>query len=175
MPEWKAGDILLWQVTPETKSWLSRLLAWWFPRFGQGGCKECPSYSHAAVLSEKIGWVYESTWPRTRHAKIPVSDYLQYGLTVFRISGITEKQRSTVLAWCRGNLDKWYDVWEILSFGLINLKKYDACSEFARKAFASAGITLGRKCDYLVSANEIAYETKFLTKIGTLGLEKHYA
>jgi len=168
--EWVQGDIVVWKVIKNTKSWFSRLLAWAFPKIGQGGTVCKPSFSHSAVLSEKYGYVYESTWPKTRHAPIPYKDYVNYELEVYRISGITHAQRITILRTCQENLGKWYDVLEILSFGLINLRKYDACSEYVRRAYRAAGITLGKKKDYLVSPNEIVYETSLIFMVGKISL-----
>lgn len=168
MPE--IGDIILWQVTDKSPI-LSKAFAWWFTHFGQGGRPWLPSYSHSAVYNgfyDGSHHVYESTWPKTRLARIPNGDFNKYKLIVFRPEKYSKLQRVEVISWCSRNTGQWYDLLEIISLGLINVPWWMACSEFVKGAFKSANIHLGRRKEYLISPNEIRYETSGLVQVGEL-------
>jgi len=160
------GDIVIY-YPKKSASWVARAIAWLQPRIGQGGSKNLPSASHCSIMADNPEYEYESTIPKSRYHKISDEDKKNFVIEVYRFDGITIAQRRMVLRYCQNNMDRWYDYLEIFTLGLLNLRFFDACSEFVRKAYNSAGIQLGRGDgnEYLLSPNELLYDTKKLKKV----------
>jgi len=164
----KIGDIVCWGVTKKS-DWFSRLLAWYFVRFGQGGSSNKQSYSHSAIYAGykyNKHWVFESTWPLSRLYYIPDSDLENYIITVFRLENFSGSEIDKIMEWGYINSGKLYDILEIITFGLINLKPWNTCSEFVKQAYLDCfDLLLGKPKEYLLSPNELVYQTKNIEKV----------
>ena len=166
----KSGDIVVY-FPRKSASWVSRAISWIQPRFGQGGNKDLPSASHISILAENVDYEYESTVPFYRYHKISDKDKVNFDIWVYRYKGITDNQRENIIDYCKCVVNQpWYKrmygIEELLTLGLYNLKFMKACSEFVGYIYMQAGITLGDNPDeYLLSPNEIIYNTSSLEKV----------
>ena len=155
------GDIIAYYPNANGP-WLSRAISWLQPRIGQGGFKDKPSASHIAIVSEIEGFLYESTWPKSRFHEIEQDDFKSFDVCIYRYDGITQSERDLIIEYCSQNLGVQYDIFELITLGLFNFKRWKACSEFARYAYGKAGIQLGQTGENLLSPNELIYETSRL-------------
>lgn len=144
----RAGDIVLYTVSGRSE-FSSRVVAAGELLAGMG--RGAVQFSHAAVLDHG-GFQYEAKWPKT--GRYPVDIARPY--EIWRIEGMTQIQRHEVLMWCARHVGEWYDIVELLTFGLIQHRNRSVCSQFVDRAFRRAGVRLGREGQALLSPDAIA-------------------
>ena len=128
----RAGDIVLFSVSGKD-SWESRIVAIGELLFGAGCTNE--QFSHAAILSEFPGMIWEASWPRVGcHFIDQTRDY-----EVRRPRVYTEEQRRKVLAWFSVHNRDRYDLACLFTFGLIQLPNAEVCSQAVDRALLYAG------------------------------------
>lgn len=139
----EAGDILLYTVNSQS-ALSSRLIAFGelikkaiailFRRPVALAGKE---YSHTA-LWECDGHQLEATWPKIRRSRIDTNRSFE----VYRYKAITHGERTAIVRWAYSQLNKWYDMVYILSFGLIKVSGTEVCCLFVGDAYQAAGLHL---------------------------------
>ena len=82
------------------------------------------------------GFQVEAVFPCARISKIdPKRPY-----EVWRVDGVTPRQRNGLLIWAYNHLGEWYGLLYVLSFTLIKPKGEEVCCTFVRDAYRSQGI-----------------------------------
>lgn len=141
----QAGDIVLYSANGNS-ALSSRLVAAGeiLAGFGRG----LEQYSHAAILSDDPQRHYEATFPRTVYSMIDTSREYE----IWRIGDPSPAQRRRIIAWCRENIGRWYNLIGVLTADRIRLPGTYYCSQFAGYAYAAAHIKVG---DSIMSPDSI--------------------
>ena len=126
------GDIVLFPVSGKDP-WESRIVGIGQLIFGAGRTNE--QFSHSAVLARTPGMVWEASWPRVGCHSIDQGRYYE----VRRPRVYTEEQRRKVLAWFSVHNRDRYDLLCLLTFGLIQHKGMEVCSQAVDRALLYAG------------------------------------
>jgi len=143
------GDIVLYPVSGKD-GWESRIVGIGQLLFGSGRGHE--QFSHAALLSTTPGWEWEAKWPRVGHFEIDQSrDY-----EVRRPRVYTEEQRRKVLAWFSVHNRDRYDLLCLLTFGLIQHKGMEVCSQAVDLALLYAGVHPNLEGERILSPDALA-------------------
>lgn len=95
-------------------------------------------YSHAALVSERQGWQYESKFPFPGHFPIDITRAYE----IWRIGDPSDCQRAKALNWCHRHqgIRYPYNMSGLLTDGLVSLRRSYVCSQYAAAAWRSAGV-----------------------------------
>lgn len=145
----KAGDILLFQVVPNSP-WHDKLIAFGEKLLGKQFTKY--SYCHAALVDSDTDLMLEAVWPKTHIIKIKSR---HNKIAVFRMKNATNEQRLWAVKWAHKNLGLWYNVGKLF-FGLFPSRHKVICSTYVSDAWKAAGIKLEAKRVKVFSPDEIA-------------------
>lgn len=131
------GDIVFYRVTPKS-FFVSKIIAIAALLSGRGYSNTL--YSHVAILTtcDPLRQA-EATWPKTRISDVHIDKPIE----IWQLQGITDAQRCCVIDWCNKNLGEWYDLGMFL-LGWADIHHAEICTSFVAKAYAAAGIPLGR-------------------------------
>ena len=146
--EIKSGDLLFYKVTPQS-NWIAKLIA--SVQIWRKEGTEAVSYSHVSIVSHDLNWQLEAHWPKTRLSPI---DWTDPRIEVWRVKDATACDIHGILSWCYCNLDKPYDIGQIL-LGLFMWNNAYSCTEFVVKPFLLADIDLAPNAGSFIAPNEL--------------------
>ena len=109
-------------------------------------------YCHVAMVDNDTKLMLEAVWPKTHVYTITARGNV---MEVYRVKGVSKKQRKQALDWAHRNLNVWYNIGKLF-FGLFPSKHKVICSTYVAGAWKSAGVILGDLNEKIFSPDELA-------------------
>jgi hypothetical protein len=128
MKDWLSGDIILYPIVPSSRR-LDRAIGMAQRLMGYVGKQYC----HCAIYDDD-GYDYEARWPRVGYYRVDMKSPFE----IYRIVGITELQRQLMIFYAATHAGEPYDVWALLTAGIVQKKQEEVCSQLVAESLRYA-------------------------------------